>query len=307
MRVRVLGSLENGLLRAISASAEHLPIIVDQTGRVPVERVVDEQTAPDGDSVLVLTGGDLALRGCKSLFGFADHRRRVAVVSTYRLGGNAGRLARVVAHETGHLRGLRHCSTQGCVMRKARTVDELDACGLGPCARCMRPTPRFRALIAASVFCALAFAGGDAIGGLLGPHSPPFSWRSQGGTARVFYKQQPVLEVHGRIPNAAADRRIAALSRNLNALFADIAPPRLKVVAGGPDRAVILAGDARLFELSSADTDGREPLQASESWVRNIEPLLRGKGFEGEGCPDCHIRRLPEVLETVRNRGKWRR
>lgn len=99
---------------------------------------------------------------------------------------------------------------------------------------------------------------------------------------------------------------MAAFSHRLNDLFADINPPALKVATPGSNKVFILAGETKIFELQSSDVDGQPPLNTAIKLVDKIEPLLRGKGLESDGCPSCHIRRLPEVQEVIRNKGKWK-
>jgi predicted Zn-dependent protease len=95
-----------------------------------------------GAHVLMLTARDIKVRSLNSVFGFASRRKGVAVVSTARLqspGDGAltrQRVRNVVAHEIGHLNGLRHCRGPQCVMTPAATAGEVDRRPLGVCARC---------------------------------------------------------------------------------------------------------------------------------------------------------------------------
>jgi hypothetical protein len=305
MNLRILGPVDANLIKGISEISEHMPLIVDSTGRVPVLRILHENKSSDGDIILIITARDLALKGCQSLFGFSDKRYQVAIVSTYLLENKSERLMNVIAHETGHLQGLKHCRTDGCVMRPARTIQELDARRLLPCERCHRPKPWQRGLLAAIIIIAFVFAGLDFVGGLIKPKFQPFSWRSQDGIVKVFYKGQPIITINN-YNKYGTEQRMAAFSHRLNDLFADINPPALKVATPGSNKVFILAGETKIFELQSSDVDGQPPLNTAIKLVDKIEPLLRGKGLESDGCPSCHIRRLPEVQEVIRNKGKWK-
>jgi hypothetical protein len=248
---------------------------------------------------VLLTSHDLALRGCESLFGYADRRRGVAVVSTFRLGGDGEALRRerttkVIAHERGHLEGLRHCRTPGCVMHPARSVADLDARGLAPCERCRRPRLGWRRALAAAVVCAGFFAGLDALARTVKVKSPPFSVRAGRDRAVVLYKREAVMRLGDQ-------SRARAFAQSLNSLYAQISPPPLEAVG-----AAIRAGGATLVELDGTDANGDDPVRFARNWVTRMEPLMRAKGTEAEGCPDCHIRRLAEVREAVRNRERRR-
>jgi archaemetzincin len=80
------------------------------------------------------------------IFGMATVGGPACVVSTYRLGKAEGdrdlfmsRVRKVITHEIGHILGLPHCQTPGCVMRDAagsiKTFDESDG---KLCRKCKR-------------------------------------------------------------------------------------------------------------------------------------------------------------------------
>jgi hypothetical protein len=307
LRIRVLGAFDISLVAGTTPDVESLPAITDGSGRVPLKRVVRECQLSGHTPVLVLTSGDLVLEGCRWLFGYADRQRQVAVVSTFRLGSVGterlrARLAHVIAHEEGHLRGLRHCSTPGCLMRPARNAEELDSRGLEPCADCRSPRLRWPAVAAAVLVSVLAIAGLDAVARWLKPKGPPFSWKAEGETAALLFKRQPLL----RLRAAGAQPRAQSLVQSLNGLFQQIEPPPFEVVRSGSGQASIRAGGNPLLEVLTGDAGADEPLRFAQAFVGRIEPLIRGKGTVAEGCPDCHIHRIADIEASIRARTGWR-
>jgi archaemetzincin len=90
------------------------------------------RAVPEESRVLGVTDVDLFIPILTFVFGEAQLGGRAAVVSTARLGEPGldderivrERLAKESVHEVGHLLGLRHCETPGCVMgRSAGTWD----------------------------------------------------------------------------------------------------------------------------------------------------------------------------------------
>jgi hypothetical protein len=305
MQTRILGDLDESLLIGALCSCPRLPPMLDASGRVPARRLVRENP-----QTLILTSSDLAVPGCNSAFGFADRRRQAAVVSTARLGGPGSpareRLAKVIAHERGHLRGLSHCRAQGCVMRPARTVEDLDTRGLAPCGCCPRPFFKVLGVLSAIAACLILFAGLDAAASLMKVNFLPFSWRSQGESASLLYKRQPVLTLRAN-GGVSPETRMHGLSQSLNELFRQVSPPAMQVVSSASGRASIFADGQSLVEILPQDTGGMDPAQYARAWTQQMAPLMRGKGTEADGCPDCHIRRIDEIQEAIRNKGKNRR
>jgi hypothetical protein len=123
---------------------ESPPPVVDAEGRIDAPallRAVGSRRR--SRPLLVVTDRPLTSRGCRSLVGLADRRRRVAVVSTATLADPleperlVPRLENAIAHELGHLSGLGHCSGD-CLMRPASAAHELDERPRRPCGRCPR-------------------------------------------------------------------------------------------------------------------------------------------------------------------------
>ncbi len=98
-------------------------------GKVSVDKLIPGLASAlpgkEAGLIVALTARDLAKSGCGSLFGYADTKRGICVVSTARLGASpdeiAPRLENVIRHEIGHLEGLHHCHQKGCLMEAAMT------------------------------------------------------------------------------------------------------------------------------------------------------------------------------------------
>lgn len=155
-------------------------------------------------------------------------------------------------------------------------------------------------VVAGVAVCGLIFAGLDS----LAPHlklkrPPPFLWANVGDRATVLYKREPVLNLRGGngIPAAL---RAQALADSLDALFNRIDSPRFDVAAGQSGTASIRAGGVVLIEIQASEAEGQLPVVFARNWVRRIEPLVRGKGTESEGCPACHVARLQQVLREAK-------
>ncbi len=79
------------------------------------------------------------------IFGLGMIGRGSCVVSTFRLGKNAGesrkisRLKKITLHEIGHTLGLPHCPNQDCFMRDAaETIKTIDFVGDELCGNCRK-------------------------------------------------------------------------------------------------------------------------------------------------------------------------
>ncbi|NLH76077.1 MAG: matrixin family metalloprotease [Acidobacteria bacterium] len=78
------------------------------------------------------------------IFGMAYINGRTCVISTYRLGEGKvdtalflERLKKVIAHEVGHILGLQHCPTPGCLMQAAQgRIATIDGSEGRLCPRC---------------------------------------------------------------------------------------------------------------------------------------------------------------------------
>ena len=106
------------------------------------------RSAPDG-KVLGVTDVDLFIPILTFVFGEAQVGGRAAVVSTARLAEPGlpderivlERLAKESVHEVGHVFGLLHCETPGCVMGRSSSVRDVDRKRGHLCAACRGRIP----------------------------------------------------------------------------------------------------------------------------------------------------------------------
>ena len=287
-------------LRRERVEEKTLQALEDSRGRVDAKRLARTREARRGEKVALVVGRDLTLEGCGPVFGYADRRRGVAVVSTFRLAGDAAKLGerveKVLAHEAGHLAGRGHCRDGRCAMHQARSVEELDGRGLELCERCRRRGWRGRwALAAAAAACLALFLGLDASVRALTKRTLPFAARGEA----VVYKGEAVL----RAADGERARRAAAA---LNGAYMQLEPERLEVERVG-DTARVEAAGALVAEIDRRTAGGGDPAEYARAWAARMDGVLQGKGARSEGCPDCHIERRAEVEESARRRaGAWR-
>lgn len=276
----------------------------DECGCVDAKRLLRTLARQDGTKVVLVVGRDLKLEGCGPVFGYADRRRGVAVVSTFRLAGDAAKLGerveKVIAHEAGHLEGRGHCGDERCAMHQAGSVADLDARGLAMCARCRGGRRGGRwALIAAAAACAVLFLGLDASVRALTKRTLPFTAREQAEGTTVMYKGEAVL----RLADGERARQAAAV---LNRAYMQLEPARLEVEPAG-EEARVSAGGAVVADIDRRTAGGVDPAEFARAWAARMDAVLQGKGARGEGCPDCHIERRAEVEESARRRARaWR-
>jgi archaemetzincin len=110
-------------------------------------RVIDGLDFPGSDKTIGLFNVDLFIPILTYIFGQAQLGGRTGIASMYRLSneryGIAGngdllsrRFTKEIIHELGHLFGLIHCHTPGCVMQSSTYVEDIDQKEAHLCAKC---------------------------------------------------------------------------------------------------------------------------------------------------------------------------
>jgi hypothetical protein len=288
-------------------AAPDTPLADDLTnveGRVLVERLIAcldrDESLRKFRPLVVLTGRDLSKDGCESLFGYADRGRQIGIVSSFRLGHVDPlrahlRLENVIRHECGHLRGLRHCGKQGCLMHPAGDPEDLDRRSAEPCSRCSRRRSLSITILnraAAAFFLLLAFAGVNLADTLLRPAPiAPFA-AAAGSSELLCFNGTPVQFSSSLVDPAGAPGE-------LNRLFMMLTPPSLGVRTHDTHEAVVVSGEKEILRVrhdQAAVEAGKLAAQLNE--------LIEAKGTRTSLCAECHLARKPEVLEAAYGR-KW--
>ena len=93
---------------------------------------------------IILAEFDAYIKGLNFVFGLAIPHLKSAAVFLPRLDGLVStplfieRVKKETIHELGHLLGLKHCTTTGCVMNFSNSVSEVDKKSIKFCRRCMK-------------------------------------------------------------------------------------------------------------------------------------------------------------------------
>lgn len=272
---------------------------MDEQGRLCAERLARFFAAPEREArTLVLTERDLSAGNCSWVFGYADQRNGVAVISTCRISAptdaqkTAVRLRRLIAHERGHLEGLAHCSTPGCAMHEKRDAADLDSSSSRTCGRCP-PRFRFLSFAFAIVSCMLLFLFLDQVGKALKPAriSPFTVTHAQSNQhARILFDGKPLIELAEL--TSAQD-----LGDQLNAAYHDVRKARFRIKTSSSGSATIRLNGADLLEITTAESGSEPPVALAEKWRQRFSVIINGKGSPAESCPMCHIARHSEVIE----------
>jgi hypothetical protein len=117
----------------------HVPKSLEPLDGSPLRASGVLEHVPPG--TIVIVENEISTRWLARALGWSDVRRGRAVVTVYKLDAgqvsSGERLAKLVAHEAGHLLGLRHCSSPSCIAGAIQRHVELDALR-GFCPRCQR-------------------------------------------------------------------------------------------------------------------------------------------------------------------------
>lgn len=153
----VVDRMEAGLRTAFGVRVRRVPACPDppeafdaardQWSAIAMLRALLERAGPDGERLLGITERDLFLPVLTFVYGQAQLRGRVAVVSLARLRPEfhglrpdpelvARRAVTEAVHEVGHTFGLVHCLDRRCPMALSMGLDDLDLKTAAPCASC---------------------------------------------------------------------------------------------------------------------------------------------------------------------------
>jgi archaemetzincin len=152
----LLNFLQEGLTRELGAVVQvggNLPLPAARSeGRrqypgEPFLTALAAARGPADELVLGVTNVDLFVPDLNFVFGLADPRSRVAVISLARLYPEfygqprdpqlfKERAVKEALHEIGHIMGLVHCPDPTCVMFFSNSLADTDRKGPGFCARC---------------------------------------------------------------------------------------------------------------------------------------------------------------------------
>ncbi|HEY6552669.1 MAG TPA: peptidase M54 [Vicinamibacteria bacterium] len=153
----VLDGLAAGLREAFGMPTRRVPGLVDppdafdgdreQWSAVVMLRALLERPATEGGRLLGVTERDLFVPVLSFVYGQAQLRGRVAVISLARLRPEfhglrpdpalvAQRAVKEAVHEVGHTFGLVHCLDRRCPMALSLGLDDLDYKTAAPCASC---------------------------------------------------------------------------------------------------------------------------------------------------------------------------
>lgn len=140
-----------------AASIYGLNIITDPITQVAVEKglsmegilkaVAGEKKSHDAYYTIYVTDDDIKDEKGARIFGIADPKLRIAVLSEHRLVSDRKlareRILKEAAHLFGHFLGLGHCSDSGCIMSYASDLKQVDEKYSMLCSNCQQQLKLF--------------------------------------------------------------------------------------------------------------------------------------------------------------------
>lgn len=145
-------------LRVVLGAPVWRPEALRQEGRrqLRADRTLDwlfYRRPPERWGVMAVTAEDLCATDGEMVYGLANLRDRVAVISLYRFWDDlhsprsarrqeaVDQLSRVAFHEVGHMLGMEHCPQEGCLMSALTHRQQIHR-QTQPCPRCVREVQR---------------------------------------------------------------------------------------------------------------------------------------------------------------------
>lgn len=272
---------------------DRFPLIGDPATPIPVPQLLDlAEALTTARPAVLITSHDLSLPGFASLLGYADRRRRLAVISTFRLGHPSQlgrRLESEMLHELGHLQGHRHCSQPLCVMHPVQESSQLDTRPHTLCSRCRSPLRRAAKPIAAAAFLSLLIVSSEFLLGRLLPPAPPSPFtclthdpagRPTPGLAHaadiahIHFRGRMLFCLRDRAGLATVRDRSLPLSRRLNDLWVSGRPPLLTVTATSPHSARVDANGQLLVDVLPGDALNANALATAHQWAGILSTAL---------------------------------
>ena len=292
-RVLALGELSPELH---GLADELFPLPGESHERAPVmEMLALAEALTVERPALLITTQDLSLPGFASLFGYADHARGIAVISTFRLGDGEflrDRVKNEMAHELGHLHGRLHCTAGDCVMRPVAAAAELDSRPSTLCAGCAAGESRPRRaakLAAAAAFLFTAVVSGNYLLGRIVPAPPPSPFtclthdprgRATPGIAgaediaHINFRGRMLFCLRDRAGHPTVRARSLPLIQRLNDLSQLERLPQFAITASN-NEARIEADGTLVAEVKSGDVRNGTAEATAREWAHAINEALR--------------------------------